>query len=554
MNRREYLKVLGASAALSRAAARPAACPIRVSGKEGASAEFGGVGFHNFHHLHNPTPEMRDQVLRKRWRELGASFARVTHQWQPDHFDALAQHALELKATGTTILLTTWDPPRTAPGEERKAYAGRVGAMLEELVRGRGATNVRYYCMTNELTLGPWGALRTDMPTFRDYHQAIYDDLRARRLDIGLLATDASPVDSWPTVEWAAANMDGITAVYGGHHYINDFGLDDTAFYPWFLEKTRWASGIAAARNKRFILGEFGAKHWQGPKVDGSEWDACHYFDTPLEAWVGIQVAEAVIAAINAGVQSMGYWTFADFPNAPTPGYANKWGLFKWSGQDFGVRPHYHAYGLLTRYFRGPARTMAVETGDPLVRAAAVTPEGAGGGISLAVINRRESETGVAIRIAGQRGAARFRKYVYDPTRPPVAPCGDLQDPAATVAVRGGALDDVLLPGSLTVYTSAFEERAPAQVTGLAGISNGKEFPVLQWQETSGPAHCYYRIFRATRPDFEPRGSNQIASTVATAFTDNLAGMRLPYFYKVRAVDRWGNAGPPSAAAQARYR
>ena len=30
-------------------------------------------------------------------------------------------------------------------------------------------------------------------------------------------------------------------------------------------------------------------------------------------------------------------------------------GLFRWSGTDFSPRPHYYAYGLLTKFFRGPA-------------------------------------------------------------------------------------------------------------------------------------------------------------------------------------------------------
>ena len=49
--------------------------------------------------------------------------------------------------------------------------------------------------------------------------------------DIKLLAIDASPFTYWLTIEWAAENMDDITGVYGGHHYINGYDLFDTGHF-----------------------------------------------------------------------------------------------------------------------------------------------------------------------------------------------------------------------------------------------------------------------------------------------------------------------------------
>ena len=42
--------------------------------------------------------------------------------------------------------------------------------------------------------------------------------------------------------------------------------------------------------------------------------DANMYNQTPLEKYMGIQVSEAIVSMINAGVYSCGYWTFSDFP------------------------------------------------------------------------------------------------------------------------------------------------------------------------------------------------------------------------------------------------
>ena len=131
---------------------------------------------------------------------------------------------------------------------------------LDFLVRAKGLSSIKYYCMTNELTLTEWGSMWKDLPRFKSYHQAIFDELKARKLDIGLLATDASPAGRWDTIEWAAKNMDDITAVYGGHHYIEEYAPDDEQFYPWFLGKMQWGAGLARQHGKGFIMGEFGGR------------------------------------------------------------------------------------------------------------------------------------------------------------------------------------------------------------------------------------------------------------------------------------------------------
>ncbi len=524
-------------------AAAQAPCRVRVQTTQPVQARFGGVGFHNFHHLHPIDPVLDAQVFAKRWRELNPSFARVTDMWnlEPRWKEALARHALELKSTGTEIYLTTWNPRDTAPGEERAAYARTVVDNLEYLVRQRGATNVRWYCMTNELSLGGWGRLREDLPKFRDYHQKIYDELAARKLDIGLLASDASPVNRWDTIEWAALNMKEITAVYGGHHYFNDHTPGDLGFYDWFLGRLKWAAGVAAVREKGFILGEFGAKQYQGPPKNGKRWDACHWWDTPQEPLVAIQLADATLAALNAGVYALAYWTFADFPDDYNPMYANKWGVFKWSGADHSTRPHYYAYGLLTKFFRGPATVYAVTTNDPLVRAAALQHHGAGTW-SVAVVNRRTARAALEISLEGAAVSAAFRKYVYDPKQPPSHPFGDLQPPAGKVAMRGGRLTDSVAAGTLAVYTTAYDERPPAVVKGLTVALAEGGATQLEWNANTEPDLCYYRIYRSLIRGFRPSRETQIGSTIATQFFDLPPEKTRRYYYAVLAVDQSGNA------------
>ena len=49
--------------------------------------------------------------------------------------------------------------------------------------------------------------------------------------------------------------------------------------------------------------------------------------------------------------------------------YANKWGLFRWTDDgNFATRAPYYAYGLLSKFFRGPAAVCEVRSADPLLR------------------------------------------------------------------------------------------------------------------------------------------------------------------------------------------
>ena len=501
---------------------------------------FGGVGFHAFHHSFPASQTEIDTVIAKRWREVNPSFARMNdnYDWDDAHRDRMAEYLRMMKETGTEVYVATWNPEELAEGEERRQYAREVVDNLEYLVRKKGATNIRFYCMSNELSLKGWGKMAGDLPKFRDYHRALFNELRARKLDIQLLATDASPLDWWHTIDWATKNMDDITGVYGGHHYVNDRSPEDERFYPWFLGKLRWGAGMAHAKGKEFILGEFGGKQ-DGRTINGVKMDACIYFGTPQEAVYPLQMAEATIAALNAGVYALGYWTFMDCPDEGFgKSYQNKWGLFKCSGDDRSTRPLYYSYGLLSKFFRGPATVFAVSGSDPRLRVAAVQHHGTGTW-SIAVVNRNKRDVPLSLSLDGKPVTAAFRKYVYDPAHAPQHPFGDLQDPAGKVQMRAGRLEDTLGAGTLAIYTTAYDDQPPATVKGVKvePASDGKER--VSWRSNAEPDLCYYRVYRSREAGFTPAVATQIGSTIATGFLADAGGG--PWHYKVLAVDQSGN-------------
>lgn len=503
---------------------------------------FRGVGFHGQLFLDSSTPEYWDQVIAKRWRELNPGFARVFHNWargnkgvrDPEALEMLARELIFMKeSAGTEVYLTTSSPKITAPGEERRAYARAVADELEYLLK-KSAANLKFYGSSNELTLRTWGDLNRDLPTYRDYHQCLYDEFRKRNLPVKLLATDASPVSYWNSLEWAAENMDGITDVYGGHHYATRQPADDPEFYDWFLERCRWAVGLARSKGKDFILGEFGPGQYQELRW-GRRWDTPEAFGTPMEPQAGLQTAEAALAAINAGAYAMGYWTFTDYPDRPGQGI-NQWGLFKSMANGAVTRAPYYCYGLLTKFFRGPATVYRVSTPAGKLHAAALRRE-ADKAWSIAVINRETHGVAVAITLAEDPGKA-FRRYVYDTAHVPVTEDGDLQEPSGRLAARDGELNDTAPANSMVLYTTAYDDDPPAAVQGLEVKLLDKPGGAkrLTWKPNTESDLCYYRVYH---------NNVRIGSAAATEFLVAGPDRWRSGPYSVVAVDTSGNASQP---------
>ncbi|MBK7711989.1 MAG: hypothetical protein IPJ37_14245 [Bacteroidales bacterium] len=506
--------------------------------------KFGGVGFHVFDHVHNGPRWHYEQVFAKRWKELNPSFVRLNDDpaWDFKKIDSISKYLEVMKETNTEIYFTSWNTDEIKKYRTEKEYVKHETDNLEYLKKQKGFKNIRYYCMANELSLDKWASMVDDLEYFRKVQGLFYDEFKARNLDINLLATDSSPIEYWHTIQWASENMDSITGIYGGHHYINNYDLFDNSFYKFFLDKMKWGSGLARSKNKRFIVGEFGAKQ-NSNIIDSVRHDACMYNNTPLENYLGIQVAEAIIAMINGGIYACGYWTFSDFPSKYNSHYINKWGLFRWEVDNYTTKPSYYCIGLLTRFFRGPAEAYEVVSSDSLIRIAAIKILETGT-LSIAVINRNDDPEKLSLKMVASDGGKPFRKYLYDPADVPFNYFGDLQSYSGKIALQKGFLSDTLPPQSLVVYTTAYDDDPPAAVAGLKWEIRkieDRDRAVLDWEPNKEKDLCYYRIYRSEKPEVEISPRKQIASTVSNQYIDKSVHNMPAYYYRVIAVDQSGN-------------
>jgi len=160
------------------------------------------------------------------------------------------------------------------------------------------------------------------------------------------------------------------------------------------------------------------------------------------------------------------------------------------------TRAPYYGFGLLTKFFRGPATIVEVGTSDPRLRAAAVRHHGTES-MSIAVVNRYPATVPVRISLEGYAFGKPFRKYGYDSANVPYHPFGDLQDPADVLALAEGCLRDAIGPESLVVYTTAYDTETPGTVQGIEVTPDGTGVD-LRWQPIADarPLRAWHRTRR----------------------------------------------------------
>ncbi len=523
---------------------------------------FGGLGFHNNEACLYPLIEKEhfNQVLCKCYREISPGFMRTFagyDNWTQKAMDAFAEYYEQMqKVTDTPMYLTAAQGKLHFSDEEITEYGNRVAEKLEYLIKTKGVNHVRYYCFSNEMSRRQWGALLNDLPTFKKYHAALYRAFQNHDLDIGLLATDASEYESWNTMDWAIENMSELTEDYCLHIYERAHDIDDLEFYDFFYDKC-YEVVQKAIRDfgKRVILGEIGIQKTsnqltfgKGIVIDVNQ----YHVDHDECAKSALMLTEMVFSAINAGIFSLAFWSYTDYPDpyscaySEREGYAktwgevekfvswttdskyNKWGLFRWEDDgDHSAKPHYYCLAPLVKLFKRNSKVLEIQTDDPMLRCCAILNKD--NSVSFGVVNRHRKPVEIAL------DTDLFNKPVrvieYDSHAVPENKFADIQDFACQL--EPDAVTYTLKPESVTFFTTDYVEKTSSVFANVLGVEDG----VLRWETVDDPTHCYYRVYASSTPDFVPCAENQIASTVAT----NLPQREDHLFYKVLSVDVSGN-------------
>ena len=523
---------------------------------------FGGLGFHNsewcFYRL--TEKEHFDQKLAKCYHEIQPAFMRTFggfSDWSKDSMDNFADYYERMqKVTDTPIYLAAAMGKQHFSDEERWEYAQKVAEKLDYLINVKNVKQIRYYCFSNELSCGNHGVLKNDLPLLKKYHEYLFRAFQNKELYVGLLSTDASGIPNWPTIDYAIKEMATTSEDFCLHLYVSSHDIYDLNFYEWFKEQCREyvmkCIRCNGAAGKRLIIGEFGfycggSGGWGKQPVEESSYaflpgvikDVTNYYYNGTGAYAALAYAEGALAAINAGVLNLVYWTYSDYPDpyvchyAEHDDYAREWGkaerfisqtqdtkynkcgLMKWEDDgDYSVREAYWCLGLLVRYMKRNSKALDVANDDPMLRMAALLHKD--GNVSIAIVNRakEKKEINLCLDFKHADELAPFKVYEYDSANVPMNEFGDLQDETTRVSLDDDlTLSYTLLPESMTIFTTDYVDRPE---TYAKNVKLDKKTDVLSWDAVTDKLHCYYRVYRDESADFVPSRENQIASTVAT--------------------------------------
>ena len=521
--------------------------------KERYTHMFGGMGFHNNEAMLYPVIEKEhfDQLLGKCFREAAPGFMRTFAgyaNWTKESMDAFYEYySRTQKVTDTPMYLAAAKGAIHFSEEEMEEYCEKVADNFVYLKKEKGMNHLRYYCFSNEMTRGMHGVLLKDLPTFKKYHQMLYRAFQNRDLQIGLLATDASGYPAWESMDWAIGNMAEITEDYCLHIYERDPDLENLDFYSFFYEKCLEKVEKALKNDgRRFILGEIGIQ-------DGSKQvlgkknvllDVCRFYDDDWKrAYCALKMVEMAFAAINAGVFSMAYWSFTDYPDpyscaySEKPGFAqkwgecerfisgttdfkyNKWGFFRWEDDgDHSPREPWWAIAPMVKLYKRNSKVLTIDAGDDKLRCCGIY--NLDGSVTVGIINRHKAEK--EITLDTELFKKPVRVYEYDPRNVPYNRFGDLQAPVAVLDPKIPSY--TLKPESIVYFTTDYQEKAETVEAANLQVSDGK----LTWAPVTDENHCYYRVFA---------DGVQIASTIAC----DLPVESETATYEVKSVDQWGN-------------
>ena len=566
--------VVGCVAALSAGAAESHV----VFDKPAQRWLWGGFGFHNSETSMTSimSEEFRDQRVLKTFREISPTYARVFAgywDWTREAMDRFADYYdATFRRAGTTLYVVPGRMPVITEDFDATNYCEAVATRLEYLVKERKCTKIRYYCLSNELSVGPtyaWFGKHLDLYAAlnREMHRAFM----RHGLDIGLQTPDSSGYSRMSDIDWAITNINEQTDTYCWHCYERNLQPGDPALYANLTTALTNLVSKAMRKEKRLSLGEFGftgknTSYGKGCMRDDGH-DAFRHPGSEFSRRAAISRAEMGLAALNAGAVSAVSWTMVDYPDpflredGDTPeekarydvarfsGFGldvryNKNGVFRWCDEerDYSSYPDLYTMGYLVKLFRKGARVLPYTTDDGTLRAGGVTnPDGSA---SFALVNWGEAKkVTLVVRHPLEKP---LRVYEYDSERPPLNPFNDLQPMKGTVSAVKGEVVVSVPARSMTFLTTDYVDRQPSAITKIR-IVNGR----LGWAPCEDPEHVYYRVFK---------DGKQIASTVATSL--NLGGSRcratasdamncvppdggrdkrVPPVFVVKSVDKWGN-------------
>lgn len=335
---------------------------------------------------------------------------------QDRNIDKLKKVLRYCQDNGITVVYGEFNPPAPSMKDSQEWVEMSV-RYLDHLVNGLGFDCIRYFVIFNEPD-GDWATTDGDIDLWLsmarrfDAQMALYPGLKDK---VALAAPDAvvhwvHPDTGLTAKDWVArtaAEIGDIVGIYDVHAYPGQAEVRDGS-YAARLRNIR----DAVPSGKRIILGEAGFKY-ENPedsllfKETMSRADAHPYAggaDSNMmvyDHFYGLDMSLLAMDVMNCGYSGMAVWMLDDAGHSVgDTGQAENikvWGFWNILGEEvFGrpeeesVRPWYHAWTLMCRYFPKGCDILSVEhEGTDGVRMCAAVKDGR---YTFAVVNWSDKE------------------------------------------------------------------------------------------------------------------------------------------------------------------
>lgn len=314
-----------------------------------------------------------------------------------------------------------WDDPR---------WSTAIGACLEQLIKVRGYTCIRYYNKINE----PQGGTEI-YRTWRAAQASLRAELVRRGLTPQVMLVGPDHSGSHSALDWVRYTLGDaadLMGAYETHWYAASATEIPSGQVETLMRQARQLVDVQDphGREKLFYMGEAGTGEW----LNG---DSNRYI---RDFVYGVFMADYAVQILRAGLAGASAWMLDDsmhqqpgsYPRGGRPsgnpkvdfnfkiwGFWNNLGTAMGKPEDEQLRPWFYTWSLLSQAFPRGARVIKVN--DPRlpgvrVTAALVKERD----LSLAVVNDSTAPRTVTLKLPNATGLANFAEYHYFETDRPV--------------------------------------------------------------------------------------------------------------------------------------
>lgn len=258
-----------------------------------------------------------------------------TFTWNTDNMKSRYKTLDIYQRLQATVNVTgvEWGMPAQMFHGDPEPLARAFGELLEHLIRRKGYTCVKQWTLTNE----PNGAFSKMGGTFDFYvriHQLVREEVKRRGLNVSIVGSDdAQDIDWFRRCVESDAYFEAVD-LFASHRYFRE---SQRGLIPLYYED-RLETLARRATSKPLVIGEFGFQDERSEVIKNPIMVEYEY-----APWT----VAFVIDGLNRGVAGYNIWTLHDM--IYSSGGLMTYGLWAFEGDDWAVRPVYHAMGMFTR-------------------------------------------------------------------------------------------------------------------------------------------------------------------------------------------------------------